>query len=139
MQNFVNNLTTFKYFIIKNEKINNEEKLEQNILKYLNNKRYKNIKIIKEQIKNKNVYFINVKLKDIPNIIEIINQSNEVEDSGVFNKRLFDKWLPWINGSPYIYDFHSYMFDMVNHDMILDKILQGETMNEFDELVMINK
>jgi hypothetical protein len=139
MQNSVNNLTTFKYFIIKNEKINNEEKLEQNILKYLNNKRYKNIKIIKEQIKNKNVYFINVKLKDIPNVIEIINQSNNVEDSGVFNKRLFDKWLPWINESPYMYDFHSYMFDMVNHDMILDKILQGETMNEFDELVMINK
>lgn len=139
MQNFIHNLTLFKYFIIENEKINNEEELELKILKYLNN-RYENIKIIKENINNRYVYFMNIHSHDIPNINEIIYYSNNiVERTGVFGKKEFDRWLPWLKFSPYIYKFHSYIFDLVEIDDILDKINQGEGLNEMDELILVLK
>lgn len=138
-QDLFHNLTLFKYFIIENEKINNEEELELKILKYLNN-RYENIKIIKENINNKYIYFMNIHSHDIPNINEIIYYSNNrVERTGVFGKEEFDRWLPWLMSSPYIYEFHSYIFDLVEINDILDKINKGGNLNQLDELILTLK
>lgn len=139
MQEFVHNLTPFIYFIIDNKKMNNEEELELKILKYLNN-RYENIEIMKENINEKYVYFMNIHSHDIPSINKIIYYSNNmVERVGVFGKEEFDRWLPWLKLSPYIYKFHSYIFDMVEIDDILDKINQKGGLNEVDELVLALK